>query len=301
MVNPKAPPADFEISAQLVAALLADQFPQYADLEVRLLDEGWDNVTFRLGGKYVVRLPRRREAVQLLVNEQTWLPRMRLSQGIGYSKPLHVGRAALGYPCPWSILPWFEGRPCGAHSLPANQAVRLAACLHAIHQPAAADAPANEVRGVPLSSRAAAVEERLQRLRPLLRQQADGLEGRLEEWWQTALAAPVSSQARWIHGDLHPLNILHINGEISALIDWGDISGGDVATDLACFWMLFDAAEVRLDALRRYGADADLISRSRGWAILFGAVLAESGLDGDARHAEVGFAALRRVAAEAAA
>jgi aminoglycoside phosphotransferase (APT) family kinase protein len=37
----------------------------------------------------------------------------------------------------------------------------------------------------------------------------------------------------------HPRNILVDRGRLSAVIDWGDVTRGDPATDLAAIWMLF--------------------------------------------------------------
>jgi aminoglycoside phosphotransferase (APT) family kinase protein len=57
--------------------------------------------------------------------------------------------------------------------------------------------------------------------------------------WDQALAAPTDVEPTWIHGDLHPRNILVDRGRLSAVIDWGDVTRGDPATDLAAIWMLF--------------------------------------------------------------
>ncbi|MBE8992763.1 phosphotransferase [Nostoc sp. LEGE 12450] len=48
-----------------------------------------------------------------------------------------------------------------------------------------------------------------------------------------ALNTPVDVEAKWLHGDLHPRNILVEDGAIAGIIDWGDITSGDIATDLA--------------------------------------------------------------------
>jgi len=40
-----------EITAEVVSCLISEQFPQWAELEVRPVElDGWDNTTFRLGG-----------------------------------------------------------------------------------------------------------------------------------------------------------------------------------------------------------------------------------------------------------
>ena len=45
----------------------------------------------------------------------------------------------------------------------------------------------------------------------------------------------------WVHGDLHPLNLLTYHGKLSAVIDWGSMGLGDPAMDLMAAWTLFDA------------------------------------------------------------
>ena len=43
------PAAEVELSVDLVRRMVAAQFPQYADLEVVEVANGWDNVVYRLG------------------------------------------------------------------------------------------------------------------------------------------------------------------------------------------------------------------------------------------------------------
>ena len=65
-----SPPAEFAIDFKLVRQLLSEQCPQYADLALRPLDSGWDNMMFRLGTDLTVRVPRRRVADALMQHEQ---------------------------------------------------------------------------------------------------------------------------------------------------------------------------------------------------------------------------------------
>lgn len=85
----------------------------------------------------------------------------------------------------------------------------------------------------------------------------------------------------WIHGDLHPGNLLVSEGRLSAVIDFGDLTAGDPATDLSAFWMLLPPAERQtfLTAARDEfdRLDAHTLMRARGWALVLGlAHLAES-------------------------
>lgn len=102
------PPADVVINESLVRDLLRAQFPHLAGLTLEFADNGWDNVTYRLGSDLAVRLPRREAAHVLLLNEVRWLPflaprlplpipaaRHRGNRG-GLSVPLGGGALAAG-------------------------------------------------------------------------------------------------------------------------------------------------------------------------------------------------------------
>ena len=88
------------------------------------------------------------------------------------------------------------------------------------------------------------------------------------------------------------------SGIITAVIDWGDLTAGDSATDLAGIWALFESAEARRTALNHYQPDQALLTRATGWAVLFGVVLADSGLINSPRHAAAGQRILARLEAD---
>lgn len=180
-----------------------------------------------------------------------------------------------------------------------DQARVLANCLAALHQPAT-DAPRNPVRGVPLAARAASVEARMRRL------PAELLPPEIIMLWRVAQRAGRARNKCWLHGDLHPLNLLVTEGRLTGIIDWGDVTGGDPATDLACIWMLFEKPEVRARARQIYDdahlrtADPALWQRAAGWALLFAVLFLETGWPRHPRQAAVGartLVALRQDAA----
>ncbi len=286
------PEAEHAIDGRLVRSLLHDQHADLAPLPLHLLDAGWDNVTYRLGDELAVRLPRRQQAELLLRHEQIWLPRLQPHLPLAVPVPLRRGRPACGFPWPWSVVPWIPGRTADLEPPKAKQARPWADFLRALHRPGPQDGPHNPLRGVPLAARAAKVETRLERLGRI----SPTVTPQLVEVWRRALAAPPCDHHRWLHGDLHPRNILVERGVLSGVIDWGDVTTGDVATDLASFWMLFDDPQARTDGLAHYGATAPQIARAQGWAVLFGTALLETGLTDHPRHAAIGQATLLRLA-----
>ncbi|MBI1311427.1 phosphotransferase [bacterium] len=285
------PTAEWDIDADLVRRLLREQHPDLVTADLRLLDTGWDNVFFRLGDRHVVRLPRRQLAVPLIVHEQTWLPQLASLLPVSIPAPVRLGQSTDEFLHPWSILPWLPGEPADVAPPASDQARLLADFLRALHQIAPADAPHNPYRGVPLQQRATSVDERLQRLC----RTTDAVTPEIDRLWKQALDVPTSAERCWLHGDLHARNVLVQNGSISGIIDWGDLTAGDVATDLAGIWSLLAAPESRANCLDLYGATDTEIGRARGWAIVFGSALLDSGSIDHPRHAAMGRVILQRL------
>jgi aminoglycoside phosphotransferase (APT) family kinase protein len=284
--------AEFAIDSAFVSSLLAEQHPDLAHLPLREIDAGWDNAMFRLGDHLAVRLPRRTAAAPLIAHEQTWLPLLAPQLTLPIPAPYRVGVPARGYPWRWSVLPWLDGAPADQHEPHASQAGAFAAFLRSLHRPAPPDAPTNAVRGVALQQRAAAVEARLQRIAG----KSSLITPEITRVWQLALQAPIDVPSTWLHGDLHPRNVLVEHGVISGVIDWGDITSGDCATDLAAIWMLFADRQAREDALAAYsGLSEATLLRARGWAVLFGVMLLDTGLVDNPRNALIGERTLCRV------
>lgn len=286
------PAAEVSADESLVRALIVDQHPQYALLPVCYQGEGWDNFTFRLGDDLAVRLPRRAVAVDLLLNEQRWLPLLALHLLLPVSAPVAIGAPGRGYPWSWSIVPWIEGEPAEIDQPDARQGEVLAAFLGALHERAPQDAPANPVRGVPLAVR----EERISAVIARLKQTSDVITSGVERAWVEALKADPFVDRVWLHGDLHARNVLCRQGKLAGVIDWGDMCGGDAATDLLSVWTLLGDSSARDRAVRDYAPSASLLARAMGWAVLFGVTLYDQLRLDDPRHAAGAEACLRRIA-----
>ncbi|MEM7415422.1 MAG: aminoglycoside phosphotransferase family protein [Gemmatimonadota bacterium] len=246
-----------------------------------LFDEGWDNVTYRIGRAHAVRLPRRAIAAELLANEQRWLPSIETWIDVPVPTPVFEGMPSDLFRWPWSVVPWIDGEPLELRSLDRGSARRLAAALLSLHRPASTDMPLSEVRGIPLATLDARVSDRLRRLSA----------PHLEEAWGRALGARPEDQPVLLHGDIHPRNVVVHRGMLAGLIDWGDLCAGDRATDVACAWTLFDATtrDDFLDAYRPSGAER---LRALGWAIHFGTALQ---LSGEPRHVAMGDVIVSRI------
>jgi aminoglycoside phosphotransferase (APT) family kinase protein len=270
--------ADAAIDVALVRALLREQHPDLADLELREVRGGWDNRLFRVGDGLLARLPCREVSAPLVAHELRWLPELAPRLPLPIPVPVRAGRPGCGYPWSWTIVPWLAG-DCLLTNQPPDlpQAARdVARFLRALHEPAPVGAPANPWRGVPLAGRTSLLHTSLDRLDWTVDRAAVlGL-------WQDGLAAdPWRGPALWLHGDLHPGNLLVAGGRISAVIDFGDLTTGDPATDFAIAWMLPRSFR---DALReeRGALDEAGWRRARGWALALAVAYMTGSEPGDA-------------------
>lgn len=266
-----SPPAEVEIDNALVLRLLRQQHPRFAKLPISRAVSGWDNELFRLGDDAAVRLPRRKAATQAIENELNFLPGLAPRLPLPVPAPVGRGEPGCGYPWTWAIVPWLRGASIEDVPLASNQGSVLGRFLAALHHPPPHDAPHNPVRGVALAERAHVVADRMDRLSIA----GVDLPESVKTGWERALSAPVSNrEPTWIHGDLHGRNVLGENGCLTAVVDWGDVSAGDSATDLCSLWTLLSDDDAIEEALSAYGrADNAMIARGRGWATLLGVVL----------------------------
>jgi len=267
------PAAEVAVDVPLVRALLRDQHPDLAGLPLTVVANGWDNVVLRLGHDLAVRVPRRAAAAELVEHEQRWLPEIAARVGgvVPVPVPVRTGGPALGYPWSWSVVPWLPGVPAGPRVGGLRVAGALAAFLRRVHVPAPADAPVNPVRAVPLATRSDAVLTRLA-TEDVPRARA------LAEVWRTAADLPAyAGPPVWVHGDLHPFNLLvapSADGDdrLSAVLDFGDLTAGDPAVDLATAWLTL-GREARRGFRALVAVDDATWGRARGWAVSIGSAL----------------------------
>jgi aminoglycoside phosphotransferase (APT) family kinase protein len=283
-----------------VRRLFRDQFPELAELAITLVGDGWDNVIHRLGDDRLIRIPRRQASAQLIENEQRWLPALAPRLPLPVPVPTHAGRATAYFRWAWSVMPWFTGEPALVH--PPHDLIAaaetLAAFVRALHQPAPDNAPLNPVRGGQHAERLDRIVARVVAVDEQGRLPAGVAGADLVALWRTLADAPVyAGPPVWLHGDLHGLNILARDGRLSAVIDFGDITSGDPATDLAIAWILFDPpARARFREL--VGVDGATWTRAMAWALSFAVMYIGAGAD-DAAMDQMGRSTLAEVLGDA--
>ncbi len=255
---------EFKYGQDLVRALLREQHPDLADLDLQDVNGGWDNQQWRLGKELGVRLPRTERAPSLLRTEQRWLPELAQRLPLPTPTPVRTGEPSSLFEHTWTITSWVEGTPADLTPIAHIEAAEaLADFLLALHHQAPADAPSNPTRGIPL----AGLKERVDDSFQVIADHANVDAARAV--WQEAVAAPTWQGAPfWLHGDLHPANVIVRDGDLAGVIDFGEMCAGDPATDLSAAWILLPAGAAQRFFDAYEPADEATVTRARGWAVL---------------------------------
>ena len=259
-----------EIDETLVRRLLAARAPDLAGLSIAAVPGGWDNRSFRLGDRLVARLPSAPRYAASAEKEQRVLPLLAPHLPLPIPRLVASFGADAPFARPWSVLQWIEGETAAGLNDAEQLALAedLARFLRTLHGLDAAAGPApgehSFWRGGPLTTLDADMQWALPRLGPRT-QAAAAL-------WRAALSVPFVGRPHWLHGDLHPGNLLVRDGRLAAVIDWGLAATGDPAADLAIAWRWCGT-----DARRTFRAalpfDADSWTRGAAWAAWKAAII----------------------------
>jgi aminoglycoside phosphotransferase (APT) family kinase protein len=255
---------EVDTDPSLVQRLVAGQFPQWADLPVEpVFPLGTDNANYRLGADKLVRLPRQPGKVAALERELEWLPQLAAALPLAIPGPLGRGEPAEGFPFPWAVYSWVEGRNLSVREIrePQRAAVELAEFILAVRAVDAANAPPGLRRG--------SLRELDEWVRAGAAKMDAGYEPeRLLAAWNETLDAPDwDGPPTWCHCDLDLRNIVFLEGKPSAVLDWGGAGIGDPASDGATAWKVLPA-EARDAFWEALGANEAEIVRARGWTLM---------------------------------
>lgn len=256
-----------DIGEDLVAGMIADQFPHWAGLPVRAApQQGWDNRTFRIGEELTVRLPSAAAYELGVRKEKDTLDFLRGRLPVATPVVVALGKPGRGYPFQWSVRQWLEGTTLdrGVVSDQVRFASDLGAALRILRSlPTDAGLAAGQhsfYRGCHPSVYGDQVQAALKALG------ADLDVGRCERIWAEATRSAWGREPVWFHGDVAPGNILVEDGNLSALIDFGTCGVGDPACDLTIAWTHFDG-EARAAFKAASDLDEGTWQRARGWVL----------------------------------
>jgi aminoglycoside phosphotransferase (APT) family kinase protein len=240
--------ADIAVDGTIVRAVVAEQFPGRDPSSARLLAEGWDNAVWLLDDEWILRLPRRRVAVQLVDRELAVLPRLAPLLPVAIPTPTLRGRPSAVFPWPFFGCRLLPGREAVEAGLSEGGRLRLGralgTALRSLHAPDVLDhvdpdrlLPADPLSRADMSLRVPRTRARLTELveRGLWSPPFAAVEAIFDD----AMALSPPEPTALVHGDLHFRHVLVDGGRLSGVIDWGDVCRADPAVDLLLYWCFF--------------------------------------------------------------
>jgi len=270
--------SEIEISEDLVRGLLREQHPDLAELPIREVSGGWGNQMWRLGDDLAVRMQRMDTSPDPQLKERRWLPSLAARLPLPIPVPLRDGAPSERFPKIWTVMTWVEGTPLDHGSITRGDhaAEALSGFLRALHVEAPADAPTASDFGAHPKDCAEGFEHFFQAVAPT------DLADEIREVWGEAVAAPGwEGPPVWVHGDLHPANVVVGDGTLAGVVDFGALVAGDPAWDLAAAWLLLPAGGASRFFDSYAQADEAAVRRARGLAVMRSLFLMAMGQAGD--------------------
>ena len=268
---------EIAVDSALARRLLAEQFPELAELPVRLLGAGWDNTVYGVGEEWVFRFPRREIVLMGLETEIDALSELAPFLPVPIPVPQHVGVPSESFPWPFfgaRMLPGVE--LCDAPSTSRERvATQLAAFLHKLHARDVMDAVGdglqeNWTRRADMELRVPLTVEKLASVEALWRAPEH-----VRAFLDRAIALPSPDPTAVCHGDLHFRHVLVEDERVSGVIDWIDLCRGDPALDLQLVWSVLPP-EHRDGFFAIYGdVDEGTLLRARVIAVFLSTALLE--------------------------
>jgi aminoglycoside phosphotransferase (APT) family kinase protein len=260
-------PNELTVAPGTVRALVAEQFPQWADLTIRpVVSHGTVNALFRIGDRLAARFPLSpgdvTETRRWLEAEASAARELAGRTRFATPEPVALGEPGHGYPLPWSVQTWLPGS-IATDTYPGSDgfASDLAEFIGGVRAIGTRGRTfAGRGRGGELTGEDEWMETCLARSEGLLDVPA------LRRLWQDLRTAPRNGVPDVMtHGDLMPGNLLVAGGRLVGVIDVGGLGPADPALDLVAAWHLLEDGprKVLRDAL---GCDDAEWRRGMAWS-----------------------------------
>jgi len=179
-----------------------------------------------------VRLPSAESYASQVEKEQKWLPKLAPNLPLPIPQPLAMGKPSEDYPWPWSVYQWLDGKTASLEIISdlSAFALKLAEFLKAFQK---IDSTGGPVAGPQNFYRGGSLKIYDQETREAIKKLDSAMDSkRITAIWNRALDSEWNQPPVWMHGDIAIGNLLVNNGELSAVIDFGQLGVGDPACDL---------------------------------------------------------------------
>jgi len=214
---------------------------------IKFLGQGWDNVAFLVNEKYVFRFPRKQEAEQLLLDENSVLPKLHSMVPLPIPKPIYFGKPTEMYPFHFHAYAMLAGTPAYKVDLPDDQ---LRECLKSIAlflkqlhtiKSVKAQAMGAQIQLYDKTNTQVVVESVQKRMKMMQQTNIfDFDEKFIDQMIERVQKVFIDHRDDGlVHGDLDYRHMLLQDNKLSGIIDWGDVGINHPVIDFAVVHIMF--------------------------------------------------------------
>lgn len=255
-----------EIETQTIYDIISQQFPHFSHLKIRKVTKsGHDNRTFHLGNEFSLRFPSAFEYSTQVIKEHTFCNRLQKMISFQITSPIELGKPSELFPYHFSINRWIDGESINSSNV--SDKVKLARdCAKFLLELKQCDTSNGIEPGAHNFYRGGDLSVYHDETIHAINQCSEFNQEQCLDIWNEGLNAKHNGPNTWIHGDFEKDNILVKNGELCAIIDFGNIAVGDPACDYVMAWTYFDKASRKV-FIEDLNLDSGTIQRAKAWAL----------------------------------
>ncbi len=253
--------SDIKITESAVQRSIENQFPMLAPLQnIKLIGEGWDNKVFLINNEIIFRFPRRRVAIELIERENKVLDYLNSIIKIAIPNPKYIGHPDSHYPHPfhgYHIIPGKSG--CTAELTPRNRIESLKPLalflkqLHSIQEKQALSIGA-KAQVFDRTQKVNIIDQLCERIAKINDKQICTLNTKVLQYEIEQIkdiTLPMDDKVL-VHGDLYSRHIMFQKGQLTGIIDWGDVGINNRAVDLMIIFSFYPQSNHE-DFIKIYG------------------------------------------------
>lgn len=231
-----------DVTEDTVRALVAEQFPHWRGLAVRVVPTaGTVNAVFRIGDDLAARFPLEAQdpaaARAALAAEAVAARELARAASVPAPEPVAIGEPGRGYPLPWSVQTWLPGQ-VATDDDPESSTAFAADLADLVRSLRSVDTRGRRFTG---HGRGGHLPDHDAWLATCFAQSEGLLDvPRLRALWAELRTLPSVDADVMSHGDLTPPNVLVRDGRLVGVLDGGGFAAADPALDLVGAWHLLD-------------------------------------------------------------
>ena len=224
--------ADIQITEERVKNCLQDRFPLLSPIKIiKCIGEGWDNKVFLVNNKIIFRFPRRKIAVELIERENVILKNLQSLLNIDIPNIKYRGHPTSRYPYPFHGYDMIMGTSgCHAQLSTQDRIASIATLatflkqLHSIDETQALTMGARNQQVFDRTDISRVVNALNERINKIIDRKISNINKESLQYEMTvAQNIKLPDDKYLVHGDLYCRHLMFNQGQLTGIIDWGDV------------------------------------------------------------------------------